>query len=115
MPKLSREAAQALDAISTNHAHWQDLAAVHGEGRDTYYDVDALVAGRTAMTEYEERAIELSGGVAGRDVLHVQCHIGFDSVTFAQRGARVTAVDRAIARAHERADDRCRGPRSRRR
>lgn len=96
MPKLSREEAQSLDATSTNHAHWQDLAAVHGEGRDAYYDVDALVAGRTAMTEHEERAIELSGGVAGRDVLHVQCHIGFDSVTFAQRGARVTAVDFSV-------------------
>jgi SAM-dependent methyltransferase len=33
------------------------------------------------------------GSVAGRDVLHVQCHIGFDSVTLARHGARVTGVD----------------------
>lgn len=93
MTKLSRTEALALDATQVNHAHWQDLAAVHGEGNDAYYDVDALLAGRSAMTELEERALELSGGVSGRDLLHVQCHIGFDSITFAQRGARVTALD----------------------
>ena len=93
MPKLSSAEARALDARATNHAHWQDLATVHGNGDDAYYDVEALVAGRSAMTEIEERALDLAGGVAGRDVLHVQCHIGFDAITFAQRGARVTAVD----------------------
>lgn len=93
MPKLSTTEARALDATATNHAHWQDMAAVHGNGDDSYYDVEALVAGRTAMTELEEQALELSGGVANRDVLHVQCHIGFDAITFAQRGARVTGVD----------------------
>jgi len=96
MSKLSRAEARALDAAATNHAHWQDLAAVHGNGADAYYDVEALVAGRTAMTELEERALELSGGVKDRDVLHVQCHIGFDAITFAQRGARVTGVDFSV-------------------
>jgi SAM-dependent methyltransferase len=93
MTKLSAAEARALDATSTNHAHWQDLARVHGNGDDAYYDVEALVAGRTAMTEIEERALELAGGVENRDLLHVQCHIGFDAISFAQRGARVTAVD----------------------
>lgn len=93
MSKLPAKRARALDVTATNHAHWQDLATVHGNGEDAYYDVEALLTGRSAMTEIEERALELSGGVVDRDVLHVQCHIGFDAVTFAQRGARVTAVD----------------------
>jgi SAM-dependent methyltransferase len=93
MTKLLRESALTLDASRVNHAHWEDLASVHGVGNDAYYDVAALLQGRSAMTEIEERALELSGGVRGRDVLHVQCHIGFDAITFAQRGARVTAVD----------------------
>lgn len=29
----------------------------------------------------------------GRDVVHIQCHIGFDTIALARRGARVTGVD----------------------
>jgi SAM-dependent methyltransferase len=31
--------------------------------------------------------------VSGRDVVHIQCHIGFDTIALARRGARVTGVD----------------------
>ena len=93
MPALTREESASLDAMATNRRYWDGLAAVHGNGADAYYDVAALLAGRTAMTEFEEEALVAAGGVADRDVLHVQCHIGFDAITFAQRGARVTGVD----------------------
>ena len=36
---------------------------------------------------------EAVGEVAGLDVLHLQCHIGFDSISLARRGARVTGAD----------------------
>lgn len=93
MTALSREESLTLDAAATNHAHWQDLARVHGNGDDAYYDVEALIGGRSAMTEHEEAALDFAGGVSGRDVLHIQCHLGFDAITFAQRGARVTGLD----------------------
>ena len=32
-------------------------------------------------------------GVGGRDVLHLQCHIGCDAITLARQGAIVTGVD----------------------
>ena len=73
-----------------NRAHWDALAAVHGDGGDAYYDVDALVAGTRGLSRVEDEAV---GDVAGRDVLHLQCHIGFDSVVLARRGARVTGAD----------------------
>ena len=78
------------DVIGTNRAHWDALAAVHGEGADRYYDVDALVAGTRDLSEQEAAAV---GDVAGLDVLHLQCHIGFDSVVLARRGARVVGAD----------------------
>src|SRR3712207_3745499 len=78
------------ELAAANRAYWEGLAAVHGEGRDSYYDVDALVAGRDSLGDVESAAV---GDVARRDVLHVQCHIGFDSVSLARRGARVTGVD----------------------
>ena len=42
------------------------------------------------------------GDVAGKDMLHLQCHFGLDTISWARLGARVTGVDYA-ARAIERA------------
>lgn len=77
-----------------NRRHWDAMAAVHGEGRDSYYDVGALVRGERRLAAAEEKAVALAvGDVAGKDVLHLQCHIGFDGIVMAQRGARVTGAD----------------------
>jgi 2-polyprenyl-3-methyl-5-hydroxy-6-metoxy-1,4-benzoquinol methylase len=90
-----------------NFDHWETLAAFHGTGSDRFYDVDALVAGHDSLTDLEENALALataSKGVEGLDVVHIQSHIGFDSISMARRGARVTAVDfspTALRRANE--------------
>ncbi|MEO9180930.1 MAG: class I SAM-dependent methyltransferase [Acidimicrobiales bacterium] len=90
-----------------NFEHWETLASFHGTGSDRIYDVDALVAGQDSTGDLEELALDVATrgrGVAGLDVIHLQSHIGFDSVTMARRGARVTAVDfspTALARARE--------------
>jgi SAM-dependent methyltransferase len=78
----------SADDLETNKAHWDALAAVHGQ--DGYYDSEALVAGADSLGEFEAAAV---GDVAGLDVLHLQCHIGFDSISLARRGARVTGAD----------------------
>jgi SAM-dependent methyltransferase len=83
-----------VDPVSLNRAYWDALAAVHGRGVDRYYDLDGLLAGGSSMLDVEEAAVrEAVGEVDGLDLLHVQCHIGFDTVTLARRGARVTGVD----------------------
>lgn len=75
-----------------NRASWECLAAIHGQ--DAYYDSEALVAGATSLIDEEEAALgTVSQDLTGRRVLHVQCHLGFDAITFARRGARVTGVD----------------------
>ena len=77
-----------------NRAHWDAMAAVHGEGNDAYYDVEALLSGERGLLRAEDEAVALAvGDVAGRDVLHLQCHLGFDAVTLARRGARVVGAD----------------------
>ena len=50
----------------------------------------ALVAGEDVLDDVESAAV---GDVAGLDVLHLQSHIAFDSISLARRGARVTCVD----------------------
>jgi len=76
-----------------NRASWDLLAAAHGQ--DAYYDTDALIAGGSSFIEEEEAALAASLGanLAGQRVLHVQCHLGFDTITFARRGAYTTGVD----------------------
>ena len=100
MPKQLRRS-----ATDVNRAHWNALAAVHGTGDDHVYDVDALVAGTLGLDAVEEQAVALAADdVAGRDVLHLQCHLGFDAVTLARRGARVTGADfsdASLAKARE--------------
>jgi len=82
-----------------NRAHWEALARIHGQ--DEYYDEDAVEAGASSLHEPE---LALAGAVAGLDLLHLQCHIGHDTVSWARMGARATGVDfsaAAVARARE--------------
>lgn len=80
------------DPGSVNRAAWDVRASVHGQ--DAYYDSAGLVAGADSLSDVENAGVAAAvGDVAGRDVLHVQCHIGFDAISLARRGARVTGVD----------------------
>src|SRR5690348_9555691 len=93
----------ARAARRLNRAHWDALASLHGH--DSIYDEDALVAGADSLVDREAAGIrEAVGAVAGLDVVHLQCHIGFDTISLARRGARVTGVDFsrvAVERARE--------------
>jgi SAM-dependent methyltransferase len=93
----------AQTARRLNRAHWDALARLHGQ--DAYYDEAALIAGADTLGEQEAAGVrEAVGAVAGIDVIHVQCHIGHDTISLARRGARVTGVDFsrvAVERARE--------------
>src|SRR5215210_4491972 len=78
------------------------MAAIHGQ--DRYYDSEALVEGRRDLGLLESAAV---GDVRGCDLVHIQCHIGFDTIMLARRGARVTGVDfsdAALAKARDLAE-----------
>jgi SAM-dependent methyltransferase len=82
----------ARTARRINRAHWDALAGAHGQ--DAVYDTEALIAGADSLHEAEAAGVrEAVGAVAGLDVMHLQCHIGFDAISLARRGARVTGVD----------------------
>jgi SAM-dependent methyltransferase len=82
----------ARTARRINRAHWDALAAAHGQ--DAVYDSEALAAGADSLHDPEAAGVrEAVGAVAGLDVLHLQCHIGFDAISLARRGARVVGVD----------------------
>ncbi|HEV3212189.1 MAG TPA: class I SAM-dependent methyltransferase [Acidimicrobiales bacterium] len=80
----------------SNHEHWEALARFHGTGDDDYYDLELLRSGGSLMGVEERDAIAFATdgrGLAGTSVLHLQCHIGCDSIAMAREGATVTSVD----------------------
>jgi SAM-dependent methyltransferase len=83
----------ARTARRINRAHWDALADAHGHG-DPIYDIEALIGGADSLHEAEAAGVrEAVGAVAGLDVMHLQCHIGFDAISLARRGARVVGAD----------------------
>src|SRR3954465_2338195 len=80
------------DPLELNRARWDALATVHGQ--DAVYDSEGLIAGRRELRAAEAAAVaEAAPDLRGRDVVHIHCHIGFDTIALARRGARVTGVD----------------------
>jgi SAM-dependent methyltransferase len=59
------------------------------------------MAGKSSLTEIEADAL---GDVSGKTLLHLQCHFGQDSLSWARRGAKVIGIDfsdKAIETARE--------------
>jgi len=69
-----------------NRANWDERVAIHLRA----YDLADLRAGRGRLHPIEEAEL---GPVAGKRILHLQCHFGADTLTLAQQGADVTGLD----------------------
>jgi 2-polyprenyl-3-methyl-5-hydroxy-6-metoxy-1,4-benzoquinol methylase len=54
------------------------------------YDVEGFRAGRDTLNPLDAEGL---GDVAGKTVLHLQCHFGQDTLSVARRGAIVTGLD----------------------
>ena len=76
------------DRIETNRAMWDERVPLH-VGSD-FYDVASFRAGRTSLLPFE---IDEVGDVSGRTLLHLQCHFGLDTLSWARLGATVTGLD----------------------
>jgi SAM-dependent methyltransferase len=92
--------AAAMDEyLQANREHWDELVDYHV--RSPLYDVAAFKAGRNTLDAVIREGV---GDVAGKTLLHLQCHFGLDTLSWARLGARVTGVDfspRAVAAARK--------------
>jgi hypothetical protein len=82
--------------IDANRKLWTKFNVESKECPDLF---GRLGAGGTTL---EEIAIEDLGDVSGKTLLHLQCHLGLDTLSWARRGTIATGVDfseEAIARA----------------
>ncbi len=71
-----------------NQDLWDGWTELHVAGSS--YDVEGFKAGRDTLDEVELAGV---GDVEGKSLLHLQCHFGLDTMSWARRGARVVGVD----------------------
>ncbi len=74
--------------LESNRALWDEWAEINA--RSGFYDLEDFKRGGIRLRDYE---LEEVGDVAGKSLLHLQCHFGIDSLSWSRLGARVTGID----------------------
>jgi SAM-dependent methyltransferase len=91
------------DLTETNRRQWDERTPIHVASG--YYNLDAFMAGHSTLHRIE---LEELGDVSGKRLLHLMCHFGLDTLSWARLGAHVTGADfsaEAIKIARQLADD----------
>jgi len=78
----------SAEGRAANLARWDEAAPLHAASE--LYDLAGFRTGRDDIRPFE--LLEL-GSVAGLDLVHLQCHLGTDTLSWARHGARVVGLD----------------------
>lgn len=79
----------ALDKYrEINRVNWDERVPVHMTSE--MYDVEGFMAGQNPLPQLQ---IDELGDVRGRSMIHLQCHFGIDTLSWARLGAVVTGID----------------------
>jgi SAM-dependent methyltransferase len=79
---------EQVDWRALNRANWDDRVPVHLAS--SFYDVAGFRAGASTLQPFQLSEV---GSVAERRLVHLQCHIGLDTLSWARRGAVVSGLD----------------------
>ena len=71
-----------------NRAHWDEVVPAHEASH--FYDLASFKRGESSLRPLERAEL---GEIAGKTLLHLQCHFGMDTLSLARQGARVTGAD----------------------
>ncbi|MCO6487669.1 MAG: class I SAM-dependent methyltransferase [Phaeodactylibacter sp.] len=74
--------------LRENQKLWDEWASFHPD--TDFYDMERFLDGRNSLMPVE---LEALGDVAGKRLLHLQCHFGQDTLSWARLGARATGID----------------------
>lgn len=91
---------------AANRQNWSDRVAGHWEPDG--YDAPGFIADPERMSRIVVFDHPYLGDVSGRSLLHLQCHFGMDTLSWARLGADVTGIDfseEAIAAARRLSDE----------
>ena len=73
-----------------NKELWDEFARLHYSTESEDYSVKSFLEGQTTLKSYELKEM---GDVKGKSLLHLQCHFGLDTLSWAREGAIVTGID----------------------
>ncbi len=78
------------DYLAVNRANWDSRAPIHARN----YGIEALLTNPSSISQVVAFDRPRLGDLTGLDVVHLQCHIGTDTLSLARLGAAsVTGVD----------------------
>ena len=79
------------DYRDVNRANWNDRVAAHAASPD--YAVSRFTDDPSFLSEVVSFDVARLGDIEGLDAVHLQCHIGTDTVSLARLGAKLTGLD----------------------
>jgi len=79
------------DFRTVNRANWDDRAAAHAASPD--YAVERFAADPAYLSDVVRFDLPRLGDLRGLRGVHLQCHIGTDTISLARLGARMTGLD----------------------
>ena len=79
-------------AIRANNELWDEWTRIHETSN--FYDLEGFKRGGIRLRQYE---LDEIGPVDGLELLHLQCHFGIDTLSWARLGAKVTGADFSLA------------------
>lgn len=71
-----------------NRRSWNMLTEIHA--KSDFYNLSGFKNGECSLKHIEKQEI---GSVNGKELLHLQCHFGMDTLSWERLGAEVTGVD----------------------
>jgi len=77
------------DYVGVNLANWNSRVEFHEQG----YGLERFRDDPSHLSDVVRFDLARLGDVAGLDAVHLQCHIGTDTVSLARLGARMTGLD----------------------
>lgn len=83
------------DYRHVNRANWDERAPAHAASAG--YALERFRADPGHLSDVVRFDLPLLGDVSGLDVVHLQCHIGTDTISLARLGARMTGLDFSAA------------------
>jgi SAM-dependent methyltransferase len=79
------------DYRAVNVANWDERAPAHAASPD--YAVERLIADPALLSDVVRFDVPRLGDIGGLRGVHLQCHIGTDTLSLSRLGARMTGLD----------------------
>lgn len=79
------------DSMELNRRNWDERAALHAASAD--YEVERFVADPCHLSEVVRFDLPRLGDIRGLRAVHLQCHIGTDTLSLARLGAQMSGLD----------------------